>query len=89
MIFSDNMRFGPHAYEHRHYILDNLRNLRFSPGVYVITEAKAPNLYEIYNEAWLLNPKMKLDNFRVLGIGYGYDDMIHALQELLHERLRL
>ena len=58
MIFSEHMYYGRHAAEHRSYILDNLRKGHFQPGAYVIVRAPEPNLYEIYNQAMFLNPKL-------------------------------
>lgn len=86
MIFSKNLFWGKHAGERKKYILDNLRNRHFQPGAYIIVEAKAPNLYEIYNQAMFLNPKMDTENVEILGIGYGYKDAVECVTRMLMQR---
>ena len=86
MIFSKHMYYGRHAAEHRSYILDNLRKGHFHPGAYVIVRAPEPNLYEIYNQAMFLNPKLDTETVEVLGIGYGYRDAIDCVTQMLKDR---
>lgn len=86
MIFSKNLFWGRHAGERKKYILDNLRNRHFQPGAYVIVAAKAPNLYEIYNQAMFLNPRLDTENVEILGIGYGYKDALECVKNMLMER---
>ncbi len=87
MIFSKQMYWGRHASQRKAYILDNLRERHFLPAAYLITEAKAPNLYEIYHSAMLLNPGFDSVDFIVLGIGYGYQDAVECVEEMLKDRL--
>lgn len=86
MIFSKHMYYGRHAAEQRPYILDNLRKGHFQPGAYVIVRAPEPNLYEIYNQAMFLNPKLDTETIEVLGIGYGYRDAIDCVTQMLKDR---
>lgn len=86
MIFSKHMYYGKHAAEHRAYILDNLRKGHFQPGAYVIVRAPEPNLYEIYNQAMFLNPKLDTETVEVLGISYGYRDAIDCVTQMLKDR---
>ena len=86
MIFSKHMYYGRHAAEHRSDILDNLRKGQFQPGAYVIVRAPEPNLYEIYNQAMFLNPKLDTETVEVLGIGYGYRDTIDCVTQMLKDR---
>ena len=86
MIFSKNMFWGRHAAEHKKYILDNLKKRHFQPGAYVIVEAKSPNLYEIYNQAMFLNPKLDTENVEILGIGYGYKDAVDCVTKMILSR---
>lgn len=86
MIFSRNMFWGRHAAEHKKYILENLQKRHFQPGAYVIVEAKSPNLYEIYNQAMFLNPKLDTENVEILGIGYGYKDAVDCVTKMILAR---
>lgn len=86
MIFSKHMYYGKHAAEHRAYILENLRKGHFQPGAYVIVRAPEPNLYEIYNQAMFLNPKLDTETVEVLGVGYGYRDAIDCVTQMLKDR---
>ena len=86
MFFSKNLVFGRHAAEHKQYILENLRNRHFQPGAYVIVAAKHPNLYEIYNQAVFLNPRLCTDDVEILGIGYGYKDAVDCVTKMLLSR---
>lgn len=86
MIFSDNLFWGQHAKEHKKYILDNLKHRHFQPGTYVIIEAQKPNLYEIYNQAMFLNPKLDTENVEILGIGYGYKDTLDCVTKMILSR---
>ena len=86
MIFSKNMFWGRLAAEHKKYILENLQKRHFQPGAYVIVEAKSPNLYEIYNQAMFLNPKLDTENVEILGIGYGYKDAVDCVTKMILAR---
>ncbi len=86
MIFADNLYWSEHAAERRDYILANLREGRFQIAAHLITEAKAPNLYEIYSAASLPDFPMGTDELRVLGIGYGYRDTLRLLCHMIEER---
>ena len=86
MIFSDNLFWGRHAGEHKKYILDNLKHKHFQPGTYIIIEAKKPNLYEIYNQAMFLNPKLDTEEVEILGIGYGYKDTLDCVTRMILSR---
>ncbi|MBO5597766.1 MAG: hypothetical protein J5943_04110 [Oribacterium sp.] len=86
MIFSKNMFWGRYAAEHKKYILENLQKRHFQPGAYVIVEAKSPNLYEIYNQAMFLNPKLDTENVEILGIGYGYKDAVDCVTKMILAR---
>ena len=86
MILSKNMFWGRHAAEHKKYILENLQKRHFQPGAYVIVEAKSPNLYEIYNQAMFLNPKLDTENVEILGIGYGYKDAVDCVTKMILAR---
>ena len=66
--------------------MDNLRKGQFQPGAYVIVRAPEPNLYEIYNQAMFLNPKLDTETVEVLGIGYGYRDTIDCVTQMLKDR---
>ena len=48
--------------------------------------APEPNLYEIYNQAMFLNPKLDTETIEVLGIGYGYRDAIDCVTQMLKDR---
>ncbi|SFG41923.1 hypothetical protein [Oribacterium sp. WCC10] len=86
MIFSKNLYWGRHAGKRKQYILENLRKRHFQPGAYVIIEAKSPNLYEIYNQAMFLNPRLDTDDVEVLGIGYGYKDAVECVTRMILSR---
>ncbi|MDD6282932.1 MAG: hypothetical protein PUA70_05900 [Oribacterium sp.] len=88
MILADNLYWGKHASEHKAYILKNLKNRTLEPATYVITEAQAPNLYEIYNSTMLLNPYQDTSTMRVLGIGYGYRDTLECLKLMILDGIR-
>lgn len=83
MFFSKNLVWGRHASEHKKYILENLKHRHFQPGAYVIVAAKEPNLYEIYNQAVFLNPKLCTDEVEILGIGYGYKDAVDCVTKMI------
>ncbi len=86
MIFSKHMYYGKHAAEHKGYILRNLREGNFQPGAYVIVRAPEPNLYEIYQQAMFLNPKLDTEEVEILGVGYGYPDAVDCVQKMLQDR---
>ena len=86
MFFSKNLVFGKHAAEHKKFIIENLKQRHFQPGAYVIVAAKSPNLYEIYNQAVFLNPRLCTDDVEILGIGYGYKDAVDCVTKMLLSR---
>lgn len=86
MRFSEELRWGELAGKHKAYLMDNLENRRFQPGCYVLTKARYPNLYEIYNAAWFLSPFFDAERLLVVGIGYGYKDAVRLATRMLEER---
>ncbi len=79
------MYFGPHAWEHRAELLENLREGRWQPACYVITAAKPPNLYEIYNSVSFLNPYLDTAETEILGLACGYQEALRLIQRMLRE----
>ena len=87
MIFSAALRFGRLAEQHKEYLLENLRKGYFSPATYVITEAAAPNWYEIYHSSMLADPQFDTSGMVIEGIGYGYKDAVNCVSEMVKERI--
>lgn len=87
MKFSEPIYWGRHAAKHRAFILDQLRNRNPEPATYLIVAAKEPNLFEIYNEVLYLNPKLDTEETEILGIGYGYQDALECVKDMVLDTL--
>ncbi len=85
MIFSKSMYYGPHAWERRAELLENLRERRWQPACYIVTAARKPNLYEIWNSVSFLNPRLDTEDVEVLGLAYGYQEALRLIQRMLRE----
>lgn len=85
MKFSKKMYWGPHAAKRKAYILENLRERKFQAAAYVVLPASGNNLLEIHPAAMLLTPGFDSDELEILGIGYGYSDVLECVRQMVDD----
>ena len=87
MRWYDHLYVGEHARKHRYGIIQNIREERYLPGIYVITPpSNGNNVLDIHPVTEFANPFYKeYQELLIIGIAEGYQEALKLAGTIVSE----
>lgn len=86
MLWYNRLYVGKNAKKHRFSIIQNIRQKKYLPGIYVITPASnGNNILDIHPVVTFLSPLYKEEELLIVGIADGYWDAMELAGTIVSE----